>query len=121
MDRLKEQWKDIFDGYSISNKGEIVSFKRDKFKLVQFKNKGKYKFVNLYLNGSPRSKSVGLLVANAFIPNPNNYKQIRFKDFNPDNCRVDNIEWASKKDCLYQEYEIRRREFYKNLENENRE
>lgn len=37
------------------------------------------------------------LVASAFLPNPNNYPIINHKDENPQNARVENLEWCDSK------------------------
>lgn len=34
------------------------------------------------------------LVAEKFLPNPNGYKHVLFKDGNVKNCNVDNLEWC---------------------------
>ena len=34
------------------------------------------------------------LVAEKYLPNPNGYEHILFKDGNPKNCNVDNLEWC---------------------------
>jgi len=39
-------------------------------------------------------RDVAELVALTFIPNPNSYKYILFKDGNKGNCSADNIEWC---------------------------
>ena len=41
--------------------------------------------------------SVHRLVAQAFIPNPNNYEEINHKDENPKNNNADNLEWCTRK------------------------
>ena len=35
------------------------------------------------------------LVAEKFIPNPEGYEHVIFKDGNPKNCNADNLEWCS--------------------------
>lgn len=39
-------------------------------------------------------RSVPKLIADTFVPNPNNLPRLRFKDGNKDNCRADNLEWV---------------------------
>lgn len=42
-------------------------------------------------------RSIHRLVAEAFIPNPNNYPCINHKDENPSNNNIDNLEWCTYK------------------------
>jgi len=54
--------------------------------------------VRLLIPGSGISlRSVPKLVADTFLPNPNNLPRLRFKDGNKDNCRADNLEWVDYK------------------------
>ncbi len=106
-------WKDIkgYGGkYKISNYGDVVSlprFKQNHSKLqeVPIKVISKYTnkkngYVYVYLCNDGKYKNIRLhkLVAENFIDNPNNYKQINHKDGNKKNNRVDNLEWCS---CSY--------------------
>lgn len=53
-----------------------------------------YYGVNLSVNGKSHSCKVHRLVAEAFIPNPNNYPMVNHKDENKLNNHVENLEWC---------------------------
>ena len=53
--------------------------------------------VDLKKNGIRKNFKVHRLVAEAFIPNPNNYPEINHIDSNPLNNKVDNLEWCNHK------------------------
>lgn len=51
----------------------------------------------VYLDGNTSGHYVGYLsqiVAVAYVPNPNNYRYITFKDGNYTNVKADNLEWS---------------------------
>ena len=50
----------------------------------------------LYKDGKKKRYLVHRLVAIAFIPNPNNYKEVNHKDENPSNNNVKNLEWCTR-------------------------
>ena len=56
-----------------------------------------YFVVNLYKNNKLKQHRVNIIVAQAFIPNPNNLPQVNHKDENKQNNRVDNLEWCTAK------------------------
>lgn len=57
-----------------------------------------YKQVVLYKNKEHKTVAVHRLVAEAFIPNPDNLPQVNHKDENPSNNNVSNLEWCT---CKY--------------------
>ena len=58
-------------------------------------NKG-YHCVNLYKNGVGKRFLVSRLVAQAFIPNPNNLPEVDHIDENKDNNDVHNLRWCTR-------------------------
>ena len=99
---MKETWKDIegYEGlYQVSNLGKVKSLnynKTSESKLLKLqKNSNGYTRVVLYKNRKPKVCLVHRLVAQAFIPNPNNLPQINHKDEDKANNSVDNLEWCT--------------------------
>lgn len=101
---MQEDWKDIagYEGrYQVSNFGNVKSLNWRgtgiaKNLYLKKSNKG-YLHVELSDGKSKKSITVHRLVANAFIPNPNNYNEINHKDENTLNNCVDNLEWCTHK------------------------
>ena len=89
------QWRIIsgFPNYSVSNTGVIINTKKNKT-ITIYTRKG-YCLVKLSSNNKAVEKKVHRLVAEAFIPNPNNYDCINHKDENPLNNNVENLEWCN--------------------------
>lgn len=103
-----EVWKDIegYEGlYQVSNFGRIKSLNyrhTEKEKIVKQDNSSGYKRVTLYKDGLRYRQLVHRLVAEAFIPNPNNLPEINHKDECTSNNVVTNIEWCMPKyNCNY--------------------
>ena len=98
---MKEKWKAIdgYEGlYEVSNTGKVRSFKKSRkgHILVPAATRG-YDSVGLCSgDGSKTTVLVHRLVATAFVPNPNGYKEVNHKDENKKNNNADNLEWCTR-------------------------
>lgn len=97
---MEEIWKDVkgFDNkYQVSSLGRVRSFAKGKngTLLKPCINHG-YECVGLYKRGNKtHSFPVHRLVAEAFVPNPNNYNTVNHIDENKLNNNADNLEWCT--------------------------
>ena len=97
-----------FSDYFINENGEIFSQKTGK--LIRLKpyldTKNRYLMIRLIGNdGKRKSLLVHRLVAEIFIPNPNNYSEVDHIDNNPQNPKKDNLQWCTRKYNLAKSYE----------------
>lgn len=83
-----------FPNYSIDTAGNVINKKGQLLKHEVCKNG--YHRVSLS-NDDIKHKhcSIHRLVADAYIPNPNNLPQVNHKDLNRGNNNVDNLEWCT--------------------------
>lgn len=80
--------------YSISDKGEIRNDKTGKMLKGTYLS-CEYQKVNLVIEGKEKCFMVHRLVAQTFLPNPNNFPVVHHKDNNFFNNCVENLEWQS--------------------------
>ena len=96
-------WADIkdFKDYEISTEGKVRNKRRGRVLKDRINTSG-YLSVILYVNGKPISKLVHRLVAEAFIPNPDNKPQVNhINEIKTDN-RVTNLNWMTRlENCNY--------------------
>jgi len=100
-------WKDVvgFEGYyKVSDKGEIYSVKSNKIRKLSYKKNG-YVYIDLYKDGKVKYCRVHRIVADAFIPNPNNYPYVMHIDNNKSNNCAENLKWGTASDNTKQAYE----------------
>ena len=91
--------KDIkgYEGlYAVTSCGRVWSYKRQKFLTPSTNEKG-YLYVSLYKNGEHKRCRIHRLIAEAYLPNPNNLPQINHKDENKANNCLQNLEWCNAK------------------------
>lgn len=101
---IEIEWRDVvgYEGlYKVSAEGDIKSIRSNKI-LSPDTNQDGYKRVSLYKNKASKHYSVHRLVAQAFIPNPDNLPQVNHIDEDKSNNCVSNLEWITPKDnCNY--------------------
>lgn len=112
-----EKWRDVvgYEGlYQVSTLGRVKRLEHwknqrtdRKYKYYKYRElpekilaqskRGKYRTVQLSKDRKAKTLTVHRLVAQAFIPNPNNYPEVNHKDCNGHNNTVDNLEWCDRK------------------------
>lgn len=109
----KEIWRPIKgyeDLYEVSNYGRVRSLDRIvyqiqnggklgptlyKGRILGMGSSGGYKSCGLWKDGTVKTFPIHRLVAETFIPNPNNYPCVNHKDENKVNNHVENLEWCT--------------------------
>lgn len=116
---MEEVWKQIegIQGYLVSNLGRIKSIKREKIR-----NNGKpltiperivrgskdtkgYLQLDVKQDGKRIIKFIHRIVAETFIPNPDNKQQVNHIDGNKLNNSVENLEWVTCEENIHHAWE----------------
>lgn len=113
MDSNIEIWKDIngYEGlYQVSNLGRVKSFSKtvnnypnctrvlpEKIRIGGVNKALGYRMLSLSKDGKTKQFFVHRLVAEAFVPNPNNYPMVNHKDEDKTNNNSSNLEWCTAK------------------------
>ena len=102
MLNTEEVWKDI-DGfpYEISTLGRVrrkegtLYKQKNKEAVTNYKNNKGYWVVNLWVEGKLYHRQIHRLLAETFIPNPENLPYINHIDGDKTNNSLDNLEWCT--------------------------
>ena len=83
--------------YLITEEGDVYSTKFRKLrKMKQSRDHGGYKKIDLWNNGKKKTYNVHRLVAETYIPNPDNLPEVNHKDEVKSNNNVANLEWSTR-------------------------
>lgn len=120
-----EQWKDIkgYEGrYQISSLGRVKSLPKKKGNGEGYMTDTKimkpsvnhygYCIVNLCEKCTCTFKQVHRLVAEAFIPNPNNKAQVNHINGNKSDNRVENLEWCTNGENQVHRHKVLKQKSY---------
>jgi hypothetical protein len=90
--------------YKITEKGELYN-KKGRLIKPRVTNSGYLKYY-IYIEGVYRNILAHRLVAETFIPNPNNKPCVNHKDGNKHNNCIDNLEWCTYKENALHSYHV---------------
>lgn len=107
---MKQVWKTIekYPNYEVSNYGKVRN-KTTGRQLKAHPNSSGYLRVPLFKNGKSKQVFVHRLVAEAFIPNPHNKKQVNHIKKPITNNRVNNLEWCNQSDNIIHQWKAKER------------
>lgn len=94
------RWKPIVgfeEHYLVSDEGMVWSARRHKVLKPKIDRYG-YEVVTLSVNGISHHRTIHRLVAQAFVPNPNNLSTVNHINENKTDNRAVNLEWMSVAD-----------------------
>ena len=84
-------------GYSVTPDGQLF---HGEHKLRAFTDRDGYTQVNVTHQGKSHHYKIHRLVAQAYIPNPDNLPEVNHKDGDKSNNQVGNLEWCTHKENL---------------------
>ena len=109
-DLPNEIWRDVIGYesiYQVSNLGRIKSFHRRHVKLLNLETDlNGYTRCGLYKDGKTKHVFVHVLVAQAFIPNPEGKKQVNHISGDKADNRVENLEWLTPSENIVHAFDL---------------
>ena len=91
--------KDIngYEGlYAITSCGKIWSYRRNRFLKARDKGDGYVKVTLTDRNGKTTDRSIHRLVAEAYIPNPDNLPEVNHRNEDKAKNNIQNLEWCTR-------------------------
>ena len=92
--------------YCITESGTVIRRETGRALRPSLNKQNGYLYVGLWKNNEGKTCSVHRLVAQAFLPNPQNKPFVNHKDSDRTNPHKDNLEWATQSENLLHGYEF---------------
>lgn len=90
--------------YTISENGDVYNTKTKRF-LKGTTKRNDYRSVQLTVNGTPKTLMIHRLVAEAFLPSPENLPIVHHKDGDKLNNNVENLQWVTSEENNLERFE----------------
>lgn len=87
-----------FKGYTVFENGDILSLKGKKMR--PGKDGRGYHFIFIHSGGERKVKKIHRIVAECFLPNPENKPQVNHIDGNKNNNSIENLEWVTQSENM---------------------
>jgi hypothetical protein len=103
---MKEEWRGVFgleDLYEVSNLGRVRNIKG---LIMKQRTMRGYKLIRLSRSNKAFHKQVHRLVAEVFLPNPENKPQVDHKDTDRGNNKVTNLKWVTGSENIKHVFEV---------------
>lgn len=114
-EELKREWADIeeFPNYQVSNRAEFVNL-RTQNSVIPSRNQMGHAKITLVKDRVPTTRSVAVIVANAFLgpPNPPHFDTPIHLDGQLMNCAADNLMWRPRWFAIRYHKQFRVERFY---------
>jgi len=108
IEKVEEVWSDIkgYENlYQVNVFGEIKSIYNNII-LKPWINSCGYMNIKLSVKGKRKNKQIHRLVAEAFISNDENKKEVNHIDGNKSNNNINNLEWVTRNENIFHAYKI---------------
>lgn len=114
---MEEIWKKYNERYEVSNFGRVRHVLNKKVRKTPLNHKG---YPTVCIKRDDRNRcgiAVHRMVAEVFIPNPNNLPQVNHKNGIKTDNRVENLEWITNTDNMRHAFQVLGRKALSGIEN----